>query len=196
MQKLTSSYKGLLPLSLHHSGMDCVATDIASVAVLLDMNLCTANRSGALDAPALEARSLDWFVNPVEWNWARRDITGSGVDKDDVSSLLAPPFDFIVTTDSVYHPSLTQPLLRALHALSTPPYAPSTKPPPIYLALEARDPDLIAAFLDSARTDWAFKCSRTDNARLEKLLGKGGLGWSADDWEGVQVWKLQLDRRR
>ena len=175
--------------------MDVVATDIASIApCLLAANL-QHNRSPVLDAPILESRTLDWIAHPDGWDWSRRDISSPDSPSSD-ESLLAPPFDLIVTTDSVYHPSLSQPLLRALHALSSPPLAPLSRPPPVYLALEARDPDLIASFLKSAREDWLFKCSQTDNARLEKLLGEGGMGWSADDWDGVQVWKLQLDRRR
>lgn len=179
--------------------MDVVATDIPSIATgLLHTNLASpANRSAALDAPVLQARALDWLIDPSGWDWTQSSVTPPLLLPASSSEpALVPPFDLICTTDSVYSPNLSQPLLRALHALSTPPHASASKPPPIWLALEARDPDLIAEFLRSAKEDWKFKCAKTDGGRLEKLVGEGGLGWELEDWEGVQVWKLQLDRRR
>lgn len=148
-----------------------------------------------LEQPVLEARTLDWFAEPVQWDLSRWSITprspSATAEPPSNAPLLSPPFDLITTSDSIYDPTLTQPLLRTLHALCTPTRA----PPPIFLALEVRDPTLIAGFLHSAREDWAFKCSRVDERRLEKLMGEGGLGWEREDWEGVQVWKLMLGTR-
>ncbi|KAM0753846.1 hypothetical protein T439DRAFT_377976 [Meredithblackwellia eburnea MCA 4105] len=198
---------GLLSISLHHAGFDCIATDVPFLAdTLLSKNL-DENRSLAVDAPKLEARALDWFEDPETWTWssnsdggaitlASAEAVSSQADSDNINPLLAPPFDFIVTSDSVYDPTLTPPLLKVLHALSTPPNVTSASkpPPPIFLALEARDPLLIAGFLESARTDFNFKCTQVNEGKIEKIAT--GWGWSKSDWEGVQVWKLVLDHRK
>lgn len=34
-----------------------------------------------------------------------------------------------------------------------------------------------------------------DNGKLEKLLGEGGLGWTSEDWEGVQIWRLRYGKK-
>lgn len=192
---LTLPLAGLLSLSLHGMGYDVVSTDIKFVAQgILRANL-SRNRSTALSAPTLEARTLDWFSPPSSWDWTSASITPSSRPTPPSSStptFLQPPFDLILTTDSVYDPSLSTPLLRTLHALSTPPLSPS--PPPIYLSLEVRDPDLISSFLESARKEWGFKCVKVEWGRLERLVGRegdGGMGWKEEDWDGVEVWKLK-----
>lgn len=173
-----------------------LATDVPAIADGLLRENLTARPppTTELEQPKLEARALDWFAEPSTWDFERASVT----PRPEASSapnasppLLRPPFDLITTTDSIYDSALSQPLLRTLHALSTPPHSPSrSSGPPIFVALEVRDPQLIDSFLESARSDWGFRCSRVENGRLEKLLGEGGVGWKSDDWDGVQVWKL------
>lgn len=176
---------GLLSLSLHAMGYDVVATDTPLIAHgILHSNL-SSNRSTALSAPILEARALDWFSPPSSWSWTTSPITpslSSSPSPSHEAPLLQPPFDLILTTDSIYSPTLSTPLLRTLHALSP-------LSPPIYLSLEVRDPSLIDEFLESARTEWGFKCSKVEKGRLERLVR--GMGWEEEDWEGVEVWKLK-----
>lgn len=185
----------MLALSLNAQGYDVVATDMEVIAegILRENVEGRPPPSTELEQPVLEARTLDWFAEPERWNFSQWSITprSSSAEAEPPTPRLTPPFDLITTSDSIYDPSLTQPLLRALHALCTPTRA----PPPIYLALEVRDPALIAGFLHSAKEEWGFKCSRVDEGRLEKLMGEGGVGWEKEDWEGVQVWKLVLVRR-
>ncbi|GAA5894481.1 hypothetical protein JCM5296_005109 [Sporobolomyces johnsonii] len=197
---------GLLSLSLASMGYHVLATDLDFIVdgVLrqnIEANERTLGVNGVGEAK-LRTKVLDWFEPPEDRRW---DEEG-----DDFDDSLRPPFDMIVTADTVYDPSLSQPLLRTLQALSMPslsaspssPYAPSPPPirstshtpPPIYLALEARDPALVAAFLASASADWDFKCSRIDHPKLKKLVEskEGMLGWEDEEaWEGIELWKLK-----
>lgn len=195
---LVSDRKGLLALSLNAQGFDVLATDVPTIADgLLHQNL-TARPP---PQPKLQSRALDWFSEPSSWDFTRWSISPpseGSADSDpppSPSELLAPPFDFITTTDSIYDSSLSLPLLRTLHALSTPPLA-SRTPPPIFVALEVRDPQLIDSFLREAKEAWGFKCSKVEDGRLRKLVGEDGVGWEEEDWAGVQVWKLVMGKGR
>lgn len=187
---------------MHHLGYDALATDIpAIVDGVLSHNLA-ANTPVAPSpsAPTLHARALDWFAPPSTWDFSLPSITPphpSACPTDPPPTPHPrPPFDLILTSDTAYDPSLSSPLLRTLHHLATLSAAatPSGRPPPVLLALEVRDPALIGAFLESARGEWGFKCSRVENGRLERLMGEGGVGWAGEEWEGVEVWRLVLGR--
>lgn len=186
---------GLLSLYLHKTlGYDVVSTDIRAIAEgILSRNL--ERNSPLASSTLLVPSTLDWFSSPSEWDFLRESNTSS-IDSDLIPQ---PPYDLIVTTDSVYSPELSTPLLRTLHALSTPPLASLSSTPIIFLALEVRDPLLIRAFLQSAKEEWSFKCTQVEESRLERLLERGndgGMGWEPDDWAGVEVWKLKLARRK
>jgi len=191
---------GLSSLSLASMGYDVLSTDLGIIVDgVLSQNL-EANtkvlRLNSFGQPRMQTKVLDWFQDPTDWEWSIKD-----------RETLVPPFDLIVTADTVYDPSLSQPLLRTLHGLSilNDPASPSpsrrtssSSIPPIYLALEARDPALVVSFIESAEKDWNFKCSKVNQGRLKKLVGSktGGLGWEDESvWEGVEVWKLKLRKR-
>ncbi|ORY61945.1 hypothetical protein BCR35DRAFT_283426, partial [Leucosporidium creatinivorum] len=189
---------GLLALSLNAQGFDVLATDVPTIADgLLRQNLAARPPpTTELEQPILQARALDWFSESSTWEFSRWSISppaeGNDTDSDPPpNDLLSPPFDFITTTDSIYDSSLSTPLLRTLSSLSSPPLS-SRTPPPIFVALEVRDPQLIDSFLRQAKEEWGFKCSRVEDGRLRKLMGEDGVGWEDEDWEGVQVWKLVL----
>lgn len=192
------SLTGLLSLSLASQGFDVLATDVPSIAnTLLASNL--SRNSSLVDvgasAPILEARPLDWFAEPSTWTWDQPSVTpldSISPSQDALSTILSPPFDLIVTTDSIYHPTLSQPLLRTLTAL-TKLCPPST---PVFVALEVRDPVLIAAFFDSARTEWGFKCAMVEEERLKMIVRRRLPEWEDEDWEGVQVWRLTRKKER
>ncbi|GAA5958092.1 hypothetical protein JCM3765_002806 [Sporobolomyces pararoseus] len=185
---------GLASLSLASMGYEVLSTDLELIVNgVLERNI-KGNESNlginGFNQPRLETKVLDWFRDPKEWEWSQ---------KDDIEEPLQPPFDLIVSADTVYDPELSQPLLRTLHGLSSPPpspqYTSSTSIPTVYIALEARDPQLVSGFLASAEKDWNFKCSRIDHPKLRKLVEskESGLGWEDEAvWEGVEIWKLKL----
>lgn len=170
--------------------------------------------------PRVEARVLDWMSDPSSWDFSKQTINSgsplaliddpAGNNQHDTEdgptagtttlsgqtrALLEPPFDLITSSDSVYSDALVQPLLRTLHALCTLSITTTTATTPaIYLAIEVRDPLLVQRFLDSARDDYGFKCARVDDARIEGVVRPWG--WDRNEWDGVEVWKLTLGRRR
>ncbi|KAK7467001.1 hypothetical protein VKT23_004064 [Stygiomarasmius scandens] len=110
---------------------------------------------------------------------------------DDCSSLSSSPFDLIVTADTVYEPSLVQPLFRTIHTLCVQSRVQS-RAPPVLLCLERRDPALIDHVLQQATTEWQFHVERIPSRKLSKAMQKDGIHWDKADWEGVELWKLTL----
>lgn len=147
-------------------------------------------------------RELDWLVLPEHWLWNHPDIIASRVPpvspspelQDCSTSLLGPPYDLICTADTVYDPTLVTPLLRSLHAISTlsATASPSSRPPPILLCIERRDPALVDQFLREATAVWHFSLERIPQRKLYKAVQKHNPQWTKEDWEGVELWKLRL----
>ncbi|GAA5978395.1 hypothetical protein JCM10908_004338 [Rhodotorula pacifica] len=180
---------GLVALALASLGYDTLATDVEMIVEgVLARNVDeNAERVRGL----IRAAALDWFAFDSEtWSWPCEE-------EDANHSPARRGVDLITTADTVYDSSLSEPLLRTLHGLSLLFVSPA--PPPIYLALEARDPALIASFFALATGDpFGFKCSRVEPTRIKKLVEarEGTLGWEdEEDWEGVEVWKLVLSRK-
>ncbi|KAL5529234.1 hypothetical protein ACEPAG_5219 [Sanghuangporus baumii] len=182
----------------------------------------------------VQVRALDWTVPPEEWNWSDPEcVTGSSTISDsgdiriqtrmargvtDESSgeeLLGPPFDLILTADTVYSPDLIMPLLRTIKHLillsASPPqhtviseskseskYSNSKQKqkkswPPVYLALEKRDPVQLASFFSQAHDIWGLGAQRIPTPRIRRAMSRTGFShWKKEDWEGVEVWKLYL----
>lgn len=172
-------------------GYDVLSTDLdvivnGNLGVNIRANEPTLQINGS-NQPRLETKVLDWFQDPAEWNW-------STIDGQDAQTLV-PPFDLVVSADTVYTPDLSQPLLRSLRALSAPASSSrSSTSTQVYIVLERRDPELVTNFLESAERDWGFKCSRVDHSKLKRLVEskEGGLGWEDESvWEGVEIWKLK-----
>ena len=200
---------GLVALALASLGYETLATDVDAIArgVLAQNVRENADRvtTKGRGRGRIRAAALDWFTFDRDaWRWP-----SSGQDDDDdqdggdAISDQGRPVDLITTADTVYDPSLSEPLLRTLHGLSllssSSSSSGSPSPPPIYLALEARDPALIASFFQlAASSTFGFKCSRIDPARIKKLVEseQGTLAWQDEaDWDGVELWKLVLSKR-
>ena len=103
-------------------GWDVVATDTdVVVSSVLRTNIAQNDVQGTI-----QVRELDWTVSPSEWTWTDERViasSSSGVKRearDDAQAddLLGAPFDLIVTSDTVYSPSLIRPLLQTLHHIS------------------------------------------------------------------------------
>lgn len=169
-----------------------------------------------------------------------RRVVGNLRAADGTSSSSTRPacgeFECLVTTDTVYAPSLVDPLLRTLRWLSLPSSQALTaataekgRPsrgggggrgaaarrrrgrPDIYVAIEGRDPTLVTHAVERARS-FGFKCTRIDQARVDRCVVDAGWGWSMEadddaddqddrlddhvvrreDWDGIEIWKWKL----
>ncbi|EGG09739.1 uncharacterized protein MELLADRAFT_47341 [Melampsora larici-populina 98AG31] len=163
---------GLMSITLSALGYHVLATDIEpSLTSILMPNVKGWVSSSSAESGPLCVGRLDWNL-PINYrtiqSWLESKIE----------------FDLIVTTDTVYTSELLRPLLMTLKNLSDS----STRPPPIYLALERRDPALVESFFKMA-DQLNFKADRIDHSSLVKLTEQ--MGWELDDWEGVEVWKLR-----
>lgn len=47
-------------------------------------------------------------------------------------------------------------------------------------------------FVKQAKEDWGFSLNRIPYRRIVRAMERGGLIWSKGDWEGVEIWKLQI----
>ncbi|EJD05816.1 uncharacterized protein FOMMEDRAFT_104080 [Fomitiporia mediterranea MF3/22] len=199
---------GLTSLVLAVQGWSVLATDIPAIVLsVLRPNVQRNTRETCL-LGSVQVRALDWTVPPDNWNWDNPlsiagtlpdgDVGTGRLDKQGLEEeLLGPPFDLILTSDTIYSRELVTPLLRTikhLALLSTPQLqSPSKSHPPIYLALEVRDPTLVSYFFTQARVEWGMDAQRVSTPRIRRAMSRSGLGdWKREDWEGVEVWRLHL----
>ncbi|KAG7092336.1 hypothetical protein E1B28_008697 [Marasmius oreades] len=186
---------GLTSLVLSSLGWKkVVATDTASViSSVLSQNI-TNNSLGGDDCRIL-VRELDWTISPERWTWDN-DYVVTSASYTSTTRRLSHPFDLIVTADTVYEPSLLEPLLRTIHGLCTMSVAvsPNSRAPMILLCFERRDPVLVDSLLAAARNKWNFRVNKVPGRKLSKAMEKSGLDWRRSDWEGVEVWKFVFRR--
>lgn len=166
-------------MTLQSLGYDVLATDSPEAFSLLERNIENNRHS---HTTRLEAKVLDWFTQPSTWTW-------NTAPEDDLQTTtsLGPPFDLIVTTDTVYIEALFDPLLRTIKAL-----AEGQKTPTILLALEERDPHSMLEFWRRSE-EQGFTKKEIKTARLGKAV-KQHLGWKREDWQGVRVYELFVNR--
>lgn len=189
-------------LALASMGWDVIATDLQDIISAVLASNISCNRSKLPPSSgAIEVRVLDWTVSPDHWVWDDLNtIASPHVEKAsctaDQSSILAPPFDLIISSDTLYSAELVTPLLRALRELCNVSISssPEARPPPIYLAIERRDPELIDRALSEATNSWGFKVERVPHKKVAKAMEKGGVHWERGAWDGVEVWKLSTTR--
>ncbi|EGN95417.1 hypothetical protein SERLA73DRAFT_112904 [Serpula lacrymans var. lacrymans S7.3] len=195
---------GLMALALSSLGCDVLATDVKDVtSTVLLQNIAANSAQLPINAGSIQVRELDWTVPPDHWTWHNDNVIAAAGPLNPPSPsgssvhLLNPPFDLIVSSDTLYSPELTQPLLRSIRALciaSAHAYSPPrTRGPPVYLCLERRDSSLIDQALLDARDTWGFRVERIPHKKVAKAMEKGGLKWHKDDWAGVEIWKLTLE---
>ncbi|KAK4058816.1 T-complex protein 1 subunit delta [Microbotryomycetes sp. JL221] len=211
---------GLLAMTLTSLGYNVIATDIKPVAngllrSNLDRNFSSrTTASTELAASVCEARTLDWFEAPSEWDFDRWSISSPSVTSlakgqdSPPQPCIHPPFDLITTSDSIYDLSLVEPLIKTLTALAKLSLANGIKPS-IYVALEDRDPLVTKMFFEkllsraSDGTDDSttsvqthhWTASRIPHATIQKLA-ETKLNWGDEsDYDGVQVWKLAIKLR-
>jgi protein N-lysine methyltransferase METTL21D len=172
-----------------------IATDVPDViSTVLNVNISNNLPNLPPASGRIQVRELDWTISPDKWTWDDQHIIASSriqsSSSHQVEDLLKPPFDFIITSDTLYHPDLVQPLFRSIHALSIASSSLTSRSPVVYLCVERRDPTLIdRAFLE-ARETWGFKTERIAHKKLVKVIEKADIKWDKEDWEDIEVWKL------
>lgn len=179
-------------------GWDVVATDLSDViSSVLSSNIARNLPHLPCDSGDIHVRVLDWTVPPERWVWDNNKCIASSADNSasahEVSNPATPPFDLIISSDTVYTAEIAAPLLRTLHTLSISSIV-SFRPPPIYLCVERRDSTLIDSTLTEAKDKWGFQVDRVPQKKIARAMEKGGLKWDREDWDGVEIWKLILNR--
>ncbi|KAJ7156031.1 hypothetical protein C8R43DRAFT_998932 [Mycena crocata] len=142
------------------------------------------------DSGDILVRELDWTIPPDQWVWDHETIIASPTCSPSAEQRLSSPFDLIISADTVYDLALVTPFLRTLHALCTQSLALSSRAPVVFICLERRDPAVIDQTLSDATSIWGFTTTRIASSKLSKALGKSGLKWDKEDWDGVELWKL------
>lgn len=168
-----------------------MATDLPNVIdSVLGQNV---SDNAHLVAGNIQVRELDWRVEPECWSWSDTKSVSSPSHTGAPPSLLGPPFDLIVSSDTLYIPQLAQPLLRTIHALASLSSG-DGKSSLILLCFERRDPLLIDHTLNDARKTWGLKPERVPHKKLVQAMDKAGLRWNKEDWDGVELWKIKLEK--
>jgi hypothetical protein len=181
--------------------VNTLATDVPLVLPILTENIYQNRMLLPSAAGVLAIRELDWTVPPQEWSWSgvRSIASPHALDPangDPIPNTLLPPFDLIITADTLYHDELIPPLLRTLHHLVSVSSIPDRPAPKCFVALERRDPALIDRALKSAREEWAFACERVPLRKLVKAMARADLKWAKEDWDGVEIWELSLPAKK
>ncbi|VDB82824.1 unnamed protein product [Peniophora sp. CBMAI 1063] len=203
---------GFSALALATLGYDVQATDTSHViASVLEPNITANAKRLSPNAGRISVRELDWTVPPEHWNWDHAStiaspaaLTPSSAPADPTNiatfnlqerSYPHPPFAAIISADTLYEPALVTPLLRTLHAAASlsPSASSSSRSTPVFLCVERRDPAVIDAALEEAVNVWRFSLERVPKRKLSKALDRAGFtGWKAEDWDGMEVYKLVL----
>lgn len=188
---------GLTALALASLGYDVLATDTAYVCnSVLRRNIKTnlphlpPSRAGTV-----QVRELDWLVSSDMWNWSDQFSITSPTPSNEapkpngIEDTLCPPFDLIVSSDTLYDESLIDPFFTTLQALCTQGRDSTssipTKYPLVLIALERRDPALISTALARA----PISLAQVPTKKLRKALDRSGIRWDGVDWDGVEIWR-------
>lgn len=181
-------------------GWDVIATDLEDVIRTVLAPNVSRNRAYLPPAAgAVDVRTFDWTVPPDRWVWDDpHKIATQTVENvallEPQPPTLAPPFDLVITSDTLYSSELVTPLLRTLHGLCKSSIQSSleAKSPQVYLCLERRDPALVERALSEARDSWGFKVERVPHKKVAKAMERGGARWEKGQWDDVEIWKLNL----
>ncbi|KAG8899072.1 hypothetical protein FRB99_006953 [Tulasnella sp. 403] len=197
---------GLGALALSSSGWDVLATDTDFIVRSVLQPNVTTNTS--LSSGRVRAKELDWTTPPLEWRWDNPSSVTCSAEKEAINEVddiamptIDPPFDLIISSDTIFSAELAPCLLRTMAHLSkisrVPPASAETPGgkayyPPVYLAIENRDPLLVAKTLNEAREEWGFGLTRVPHTKVSATLKTGGVDWDEEEWEGVEIWVLTL----
>lgn len=191
---------GLTSLALAALGWDVMATDVAHLVSSSSQSpgLLARNVSDPRNAVAgrVRVQELDWCSPP------------RGVEEEEGAD---EGYDLVVTADTIFANHLVVPLFTCIKTAC---YPPSTtvavaatatttttattagaqtkkKKTKVLVALEVRDPQLVARALEAAK-GMGFAVRKVPQTRLRKVLRAAGLCWAGDEWCGVEVWQMAL----
>ena len=172
---------------------------------VLDQNI---NDNIHLVTGSIRVRELDWTAEPERWSWTdTKSVSSPSLpERPPTEGTVGPPFDLIVTSDTVYVPRLVQPLLRTIHRLASLSFT-GGKSPLILVCFERRDPLLIDRTLDDARRSWGLKSERVPHKnwpkRWKKQVSDGtektGAVWNCgnSNWPSLgEGWPARLGHKR
>jgi predicted nicotinamide N-methyase len=163
---------GLTSLALAALGWDVTATDVAEVVDGVLAGNCERNEAAVRGRVTVQV--LDWFSSGQQ----RQQGAGEQAQGEEKK------YGMIVTTDTLYEPSLVRPLLTTIRK-----YAGAATT--VWVALEVRDKAVIEAALEMAK-EMGIVLSRIPRTRLRKALKAAGMAWKEEEWEGVEVWKGKI----
>lgn len=179
---------GLTSLCLAAAGFDTISTDLPILTEgLLGSNIAANEASihGRLSKTrSVAVQALDWMDDPASWQWPDADK-------------YCPPFDLIVTSDSIYSEVLVAPLLRTVKSLSVLSGSRASTQnskecfPAVYLAYEHRDDAQYNSFLSLAEVE-GFRIKRVPQLKIRKAVD-AVLGWKDKSiYEGITVVQMKL----
>lgn len=150
-------------------GWDVLATDAPLVhETVLGANIRRNRDQLPQGSGTVESCALDWFG--ADWL---------------LPSAWTAPVDIVFTADTIYAPELIAPLWQTVRRLCN-------ERTQVLVCVERRDPALIERALEEAQDAFGFSMDRVPAKKLARSLKKGGVEWEKEDWEGVELWKLQL----
>ncbi|TIA99932.1 hypothetical protein E3P96_02770 [Wallemia ichthyophaga] len=186
---------GLVGLALaNNKSNEVLLTDVSKVVdrVLLrnvKSNDYSNTQVGVLDW-STEPEAIDWKaircfirISDMQWLTERRQI-------DRGEHVLRPPFDLIVTTDTLYERTLTPQLLKHIsYHLNQSGHSKAL------IGLERRDSALIDEAL-SMITGMGLKLQQIPQQSLSKAV-RDEYGWQDDEiWSGCELYKLSKSNRK
>lgn len=181
---------GLLTMLMSRMGANVLATDVDPPLSGVLLPNIEANSAELQGHGTAFGRKLDWCETPLDDEAAATSLSELALQAG-----VAPPWDLIVTTDTLYHSDLIDPLFRSILALvraSRAAQDSTATDPTILVALERRDSALIDAALQRA-TEHGFVLSHVPARLLRKAVDQHlGATWERDDWAGVEVWEFKV----
>jgi protein N-lysine methyltransferase METTL21D len=172
-------------------GFEVLATDQDSIVrSVLSENIVRSNQSHKENWGRIECRTLDWSVREEDWDWEIEESqrgTIEGIHSQEVIPL-KPPFDLIVTADTIFSLEAVPHLLQTIKSLCVLSSTESRNSPLTIVCIERRDPIVVDDFLKRAR-EAGFEVEMEKPSKVVNLVN--GLRWDKEDWEGIEIWKLK-----
>ena len=175
---------GYLSLCMARWGYHVLATDVEPVLTrVLIPNI--QRGMGVLSRVPGECGTVD--VVKLDWEEANQRNEGEEREMNKWLDQIGM-VDVIITSDTIYHPSLVYPLFKTIQSISMYNVDHQGRPPPVILALERRDGMMVDTAIQIAE-NLNVDVKRVGHGRVVKSVEKSGWNWDESDWQGVEIWK-------